>query len=179
MTSSNGNIFRVTGHLCGEFTGWFPTQRPVTRSFDVFFDLRLNKCLSKQSWRWWFETLSCPLWRHCNDQQKSNGWKLLYLHLMQTWWQCSHTCPSALMLLWPVGGSSQRKSRGLENNSHPIFKIARIDHLIMADIIGITILLLHLYVTPLKLIWRSATELNVTLKWVTDIWRHDRVNAES
>ena len=45
MTSSNGNIFRVTGPLCGEFTGpgEFPTQRPVTRSFDVFFDLRLNK----------------------------------------------------------------------------------------------------------------------------------------
>ena len=41
MTSSNGNIFRVTGHLCGEFTGpgEFPTQRPVTQSFDVFFDL--------------------------------------------------------------------------------------------------------------------------------------------
>ena len=46
--------------------GEFPTQRPVTRSFDVFFDLRLNKRLSKQSWRWWFETLSCPLWRHRN-----------------------------------------------------------------------------------------------------------------
>ena len=46
--------------------GEFPTQRPVTRSFDVFFDLRLNKRLSKQSWGWWFETLSCPLWRHCN-----------------------------------------------------------------------------------------------------------------
>ena len=28
-------IFRVTGHLCGEFTGEFPAQRPVTRSFDV------------------------------------------------------------------------------------------------------------------------------------------------
>ena len=27
-----------------------PAQRPVTRSFDVFFDLRLNKRLSKQSW---------------------------------------------------------------------------------------------------------------------------------
>ena len=117
MTSSYGNIFRVTGHLCGEFTGHreFPTQRPValmfsmicingwvtngeagdlrrhrahyditvmylrkpvgsgfgsmtrpvTRSFDVFFDLRLNKRLSKQSWGWWFETLECP-WRHCN-----------------------------------------------------------------------------------------------------------------
>ena len=46
--------------------GEFPAQRPVTRSFDVFFDLRLNKRLSKQWWGWWFETLSCPLWRHCN-----------------------------------------------------------------------------------------------------------------
>ena len=44
----------------------FPVQRPVTRSFHVFFDLRLNKPLSKQSWGWWFETLSCPLRRHCN-----------------------------------------------------------------------------------------------------------------
>ena len=44
MTSSNGNIFRVTGPLCGEFTGpgEFPAQRPVTRSFDVYFDLRPN-----------------------------------------------------------------------------------------------------------------------------------------
>ena len=44
----------------------FPAQRPVTRSFDVFFDLRLNKRLRNQSWGWWFETLSRPLWRHCN-----------------------------------------------------------------------------------------------------------------
>ena len=50
MTSSNGNIFRVTVPLCGEFTGEFPSQRPVTRSFDVSFDLRLNQRLSKQ-WR--------------------------------------------------------------------------------------------------------------------------------
>ena len=68
MTSSNGNIFRETGPLCGEFTGpgEFPAQRPVTRSFDVFFDLRLNKRLSKQPWGWWFESLSGPLWRHRN-----------------------------------------------------------------------------------------------------------------
>ena len=46
--------------------GEFPSQRPVTRSFDVFFDLRLNKRLSKQWWGWWFETLSRPLWRHRN-----------------------------------------------------------------------------------------------------------------
>ena len=68
MTSSNENIFRVTGPLCGEFTGpgEFPTQRPVTRSFNVFFDLRLNKRLSKQPWGLWFETLPWSLWRHCN-----------------------------------------------------------------------------------------------------------------
>ena len=47
--------------------GEFPAQRPVTRSFAVFFDLRLNKRLSKQSWGWWFKTFSRPLWRHCND----------------------------------------------------------------------------------------------------------------
>ena len=50
MTSLNGNIFRVTGHLCGEFTG----------------HLRLYKRLGKHSWGWWFETLSRPLWRHRN-----------------------------------------------------------------------------------------------------------------
>ena len=68
MTSSNGNIFRVTGPLCEEFTGpgEFPTQRPMTRSFDVFFDLRLNKRLNKQPWGWWFETPSWSIWCQCN-----------------------------------------------------------------------------------------------------------------
>ena len=46
--------------------GEFPSQRPATRSLGVFFDLRPNKRLSKQSWCWWFETLSCPLWRQRN-----------------------------------------------------------------------------------------------------------------
>ena len=50
--------------LLANFAG--DSQRPVTRSYDVFFYLRLNKRLSKQSWGWWFETLSRPLWRHCN-----------------------------------------------------------------------------------------------------------------
>ena len=52
MTSSNGIIFRVAGRLCGEFIGpgEFPTQRPVTQNYDVFFVLRLNKQLSKQWW---------------------------------------------------------------------------------------------------------------------------------
>ena len=47
--------------------GEFPSQRPVTRSFDVFYDLRRKKRLSKQSKRWWFETSSCSLWRHRNE----------------------------------------------------------------------------------------------------------------
>ena len=48
-------------------TGEFPSQTPVTRSFDVFFDLHQNKRLRQQSWGWWFVTPSCSLWRHCND----------------------------------------------------------------------------------------------------------------
>ena len=47
-------------------SGEFPAQRPVTRSFDVFFDLRLIKGLIEQSWGWWFDMLSRPLWRQCN-----------------------------------------------------------------------------------------------------------------
>ena len=61
MTSSNGNIFHVTGE--------FPSQRPVTRSFGVFFDLRLNKLSSEQSRRRWFETRSRQWWRHWNAMQ--------------------------------------------------------------------------------------------------------------
>ena len=51
--------------LCAENSpvpGEFPAQRPVTRSFDVFFDLHLYKRLSKKPWGWWFETL---LAYHC------------------------------------------------------------------------------------------------------------------
>ena len=47
-------------------SGEFPAQRPVTRSFDIFFDMHLIKRLSKHSRGRWFETLSRPLWRHCN-----------------------------------------------------------------------------------------------------------------
>ena len=50
--------------------GEFPAQRPVTRSFDVFFDQHPNKRLSKHSWCWWFETPSRPLWRHRNEKRQ-------------------------------------------------------------------------------------------------------------
>ena len=67
-------------HQMDTFPCYWPFVRGIQRSpvnsphegqwcgaFAVFFDLHLNKRLSKQSRRWWFETPSRPLWRHCND----------------------------------------------------------------------------------------------------------------
>ena len=64
-------------------TGEFPAQRPVTRSFDVFFYLRLNKRLSKQWWCWWFETPSRQLWRHGNVYVTDLGLivRTIWIHL--------------------------------------------------------------------------------------------------
>ena len=62
--------FRVTGHLYA--------QRPATRSFDVFFDLGRNRLLSKQSWGWWFENPSHPLWRHHWKKSLTKAVQLLY-----------------------------------------------------------------------------------------------------
>ena len=68
LTSSNGNIVRVTGHLCREFTGhrWIPRTKASDTELNVLFDLRLNKRLNKRSWGCWLQTPSRPLWRHCN-----------------------------------------------------------------------------------------------------------------
>ena len=64
-------------------TGEFPAQRPVTQSFDVFFDLRLYERLSKQSWGCWFETPSRLLWRHSNGKQFSVDSYDLFRHILQ------------------------------------------------------------------------------------------------
>ena len=68
MTSSNGNISVLLAVCAGNspVTGEFPSQRPVTRSFDVILDLHPNKRLSKQSWGWRFDTPPRTLWRLCN-----------------------------------------------------------------------------------------------------------------
>ena len=61
--------------LSVEFTGdrWIPLTKPSdARSFDAFFNLHLNKQLSKQSKRRWFETPSRSLWCHCNDNARSD-----------------------------------------------------------------------------------------------------------
>ena len=48
--------------------GEIPSQGPVTRSFDVSFDMRMNKRLSKQTRGWWFEPPSRSSWRHCDGK---------------------------------------------------------------------------------------------------------------
>ena len=69
--SNQMETFSASLVICAEnspVTGEFHTQWPVTRSFDVFLDLRLNERMSKQSWGWWFDTTSRPLWRYSNDK---------------------------------------------------------------------------------------------------------------
>ena len=77
-------IFSALLALCAgnsPVTGEFPAQRPVTRSFHVFFDLRLNKRLSKHSWGWWFETPSRSLWLHCNVPMWLHGHHMHRIHV--------------------------------------------------------------------------------------------------
>ena len=69
MTSSNGNIFRDTGPLCGEFTGhrWIPhTKANDAELWCFLWSAPERTILSKQSWGWWLETPSSPLWHHSN-----------------------------------------------------------------------------------------------------------------
>ena len=84
MTLSHGNNFYLTGPLCGNspVTGEFPSQRSVARSFGVFFDLRPNKRLSKQSWGWWTETPWRSFWRHCNELKFSI---IIFAHNIVSW----------------------------------------------------------------------------------------------
>ena len=70
MKTSSMETFSTLLALCAgnsPVTGDFLSQMPVTRCFDIFFDMCMNKRFSKQSRRWWFETPSRSLWRHCNE----------------------------------------------------------------------------------------------------------------
>ena len=68
MTSSNGNILRTTGPLWGESTGhrWIPLTMASEAELRGLLALRMNKRLSQQSRRQWFETTLRSLWRHCS-----------------------------------------------------------------------------------------------------------------
>ena len=92
METFSALLFLCAGN--SPVTGEFPSQRPVMCSFDVFFDLHLNKRFSKQWWGWWFGTPSHPLWRHCNE------WKTLLLknHQILALFQ-----PYCTYMYWEVG----------------------------------------------------------------------------
>ena len=93
-------------HLCQPVTGEFPSQRPVTRSFDVFFDMPLNKRLSKQSRRRWFETLLSPLWRNrnaldsCVNRNMFLSVSLTISHYRFRWWLGAEQAISHCLNQW-------------------------------------------------------------------------------
>ena len=103
MTSSNGNIFRVTGHLCGEFTvtGEFPAQRPLTRSFDIFFDLCLNKRLRPVIWDAIAVIMTSMQWETANRKYGGDkqipieelrvGFSLCEKHVVTDCWRLDYT----------------------------------------------------------------------------------------
>ena len=102
-------------------TGEFPTQRPVTRSFDVTFDLRPNKPLSKQSWGWWFETLSRSLWCHCNENNnhsRENGFTHICLHEFCFSWL-------RLNIQWPLQWRHNEQD-GASNHRHLNYLLNRL-----------------------------------------------------
>ena len=109
MTWSCGNIFRVSGRLWGESTGQpspvdFPSQKPATRSFDIFIDLCLNNRLAKQSRRQWFETPLHLLWRHCNGCKLISSLRNMVLPILWYissqsscyWWPGVYSTPGHL-----------------------------------------------------------------------------------
>ena len=118
MTSSNGNIFVLLALIAANSTvaGEFPAQRPVTRSFDVFFGLCLNLQLNKQSWGSWFETLSHSLWRHCNE-------KFVYLlsrknHLKISTGPLSIIQTRIELIWWPISADERSAPKLPTNAKH-------------------------------------------------------------
>ena len=110
-------------------TGEFPTQKPVTRSFDVFLDLRQNKRLSKQSWCCWFETPASSLWRHGNDRHQAQ-FPLVSCSISSVYWSspvmklkcynldensplhcCTNSCKRSSLTLTTFGAACNGHSR--------------------------------------------------------------------
>ena len=86
MTSSNGNIFRVTGLLCGEFTGhrWIPRTKSSDAELWCFLWSVPEPQLSKQWRRRWLETPSRSLWLHCNVLQFISNWRAFFMLLLHS-----------------------------------------------------------------------------------------------
>ena len=92
MMTSNGNISALLALYAGNspVPGEFPAQRLVTRSFDVFFDLHLNKWLNKQS-------RPCHSWRHRAHYDVTVMY--MYIRDATVCYHCSCTCPNTCICL--------------------------------------------------------------------------------
>ena len=64
----------------------------------LYFVLHLNKRLSKQSWGWWFETPSRPLWRHCNIAKET--WKMMSIYIYIAIYMYMYMCMHMYMCMY-------------------------------------------------------------------------------
>ena len=80
------------------------SQRPVTRSFDIFVVLCLKKRLSKQLRSRWFEMPSHSVWRHCTPPRGSRLCCVVSRFNAYRWWHLSKQPRSRWfeMPLWSV-----------------------------------------------------------------------------
>ena len=108
MTSSNGHIFRLTDHLCGEFTvhRWIPRTKASDAELWCFSWLAPEWRMSKQSWGWWFETPSRPLWRHSNDT-----YRIMYVLEWRT------VCVLTRVLFWCLFPALRSNERNKHQNN--------------------------------------------------------------
>ena len=146
MTSSNENIFRVTGHLCWEFTGpgEFPAQRPVTRSFDVFFCARINDWVNNRE--------AGDLRRHRGHYDVNVMYALVGIPITSIHVDACELCLFYTLVMWTY--VSPPKLHGM-NRSNPIIKIK------------------ILSVSKIQLKWRlSSRPINVLTKMC---WCHGHV----
>ena len=140
----------------------FPSKRPVTQNFDVFFDLLLNKRLSKQSRHWWFEMPSRWLWRQCNDLASQQNIRLWYILCSGV--TCLHIPPNAtnLQFWWLY----------CITNVETQFYVAMIGHVVLAATTATIIMVYYLEVKSPRLIshpWISSTCIHFDPN-VTEIW---------
>ena len=154
-------------------TSEFPSQRPVTGSFDDFFDVRLNKILSKQSRCWWFETPWRWLWSHCND----NPWEAGF-HWSQHWgqwvwaWMQQATHP-----MWDYVRGRLRKQAAFTHSIENSVILDGSRH-VCTNLMSYT----HLYVPITTYSWDETFENDDNLKkkreWVL-LWERQSRNCNS
>ena len=122
IKSSNGNMFRFTGHLCGKFTGdqWIPRTKASDAEVWCFLWSAPDKRLSKQWWDWWFKTPSGPLWRHCNVTTLTQNVELsnMTFHVFEVHIQYLHSIVSPFYFAWALWCLKVSKTRTLLRASY-------------------------------------------------------------